>query len=472
MNVFYYLFFGIIYFSKLIGLYDGQKLFYAFVIVGLIFYAIKMVTTKMTPREYLICALLMGISVISYYFSGEKGLILFMAVATGMKGIDARKVMKLAFVLGTVTYGAMIIITSLGLIPDGYHVTSKFAGLMMIRRQFGQPGANVAHTVFFMLVALLLYFYGNREHVFALSLLVMLINMYLFLYTMSFTGALSVALMLILNLALRKKKAITSKTFAIICNVLYSFLIILSIVLPAVLTGRLYDIFNTLLNHRIEYGQYFLQNEKITLFGSRFAEAPNGNFYLDNAYLYLFLQLGVVTFVITIALMYLTLNGILKSGDIGAFVIFAAFSFIGLSDPFLFNTSFKNLIFVFAGAYLFKLLSGDERDALIRDSGGEFGAVFDFFDSCPGYLVVIFIVLPMLGIVCFYLNPALYEHALLGAGDRLSYYTESEVYLNKELDQTIAILRTGAACGIVVSGVLCICKLIYDKRKKGKLARG
>ena len=482
MTYYYYLFFLIIFGAKVAGLYDGQPAFYACLAVGGVFYLLKMLTTKLSMLDYAVTAACIGLGAIIYLSSGEKGLLLFMLMATGAKGVGSKKVMKMAWLVGSLVYLVLIGITCLGIIPDGYHVVSKFLNTMFIRRYLGQPGSNVTHTVLFILmaigIALVIDKIRDYKTLISALIVIMLLNVYLFAYTMSVTGLLSISFLAFLTLVLFGITRIDSKVFAVLSNAVMKLIIGVSIILPMVVSGKAYEIADKILNHRVEYAKYYLENEKITLFGNRFAPAPNGNYYLDNAFMYLFLQLGLVAFIVIIFLMFFTLNHILKDNDKGALIIFASFMFIGMSDPFLFNASFKNVIFIYTGRYLYEFLNELNRKYSFKEYSllkwnhnlKAFDAAFDkcvafcrtimnYFENNTLFSVIIFVVLPMLGVLIYYLWPHLYDVSLLAAGDRLAYYTESEINLNKELNENLAVLRTGVLDGVVIAAVVSIIKI-------------
>ncbi len=484
MNLFYYIFYLIIYCAKMIGLYDGQKLFYLLVGIGLLFYALKLATTRMSVLEYGVTALLMGVAAVVYLSSGEKGLLLCMAVITGMKGVDRGKMIRLTAFSGWAIFLLMVLLTSLGIVHDRHHITEKFGGLIL-RRDFGQPGSNVTHTVLFVLISLFLFLYGRGKHLIKLSAFLMILNGLCFAYTLSVTGFLSIIVLLVINLIFSQVRSTDTKGFVYMGNAALFLVALFSIVLPLLLKGQVFEICNKLLNHRLEYGRYFLENESISLFGSRFAPAPNSNYYLDNSFLYLFLQLGVITFFIMLMLLFMTLNWMLHTNDIGALTLFTAYIFIGLSDPFLFNTSFKNITLIFVGMYLYtyletlneryrlkcrRLLNPGELkisrlgssiyskiEAMLTDICG-------FFDNNANMILVLFVLLPLVGVTIYAVFPQLFDVSLLAAGDRLVYDYEAEVQLNHDINKTFCALRTGILDGMFISIAIVIGKAIHDRR--------
>ena len=490
MSFFYYLFFVIIYSAKMVGLYDGQKAFYVCVAIGLIFYCMKIATTRMSIPEYIVTILLVGLGLVVYVFSGEKGLLLCLAMVTGAKNVDCSKLIKCLLGVGSTLFGIMILLTSLGIIGDNHHITEKFGVGALIRRDFGQPSSNVTHTVFFVLVSLVIYLYGEKRHLIKLSIFIMVLNVILFAYTLSITGVLSVTFLLVVNLVVTKMTRIDTKVLRILSNAAYVMLLFVSIILPLVVEGRAYDILNKILNHRIEYGRYYLTHEQLSLFGSRFAQAPDINFYLDNSYLYLFLQLGVITFGVVMLIMLIALNGLIMSNDKAAFVMFVSYSFIGLSDPFLFNTSFKNITLILVGKYLYDYLrkfAGKRENYSIIPAEkvedmqiyakvkGALDAEYRFLCSCASMInkffegnadkmIVLFIIVPVLATICYYLFPQLFDISLLANGDRLVYQFEDEIIGNHNINRTYCILRTGLLDGAFISALIVTGRIVYDKR--------
>ncbi len=492
MSGFYYIFLIFIFSAKMAGLYDGQPAFYTCVLLGLVFYLIKWLSTKHTVFECLIMLFLFIVTGITYIYSGEKGMLLYIFMLTGMKNIRSRDAFKTLLIDGVIVSVIMIMTRLLGIIIDDYHITEKFGGIALIRQYFGQPNANVTHTIYFILVALALYFYKARniQNTILFSVFLMFLNVYLFLYTLSLTGVMSVAFLLVLNFIFEFKKNSFSKTEKIIIELIYGFVVAGSIVISLIVKGRAFEILDKIFNYRILYSYYYLTTEKITLFGSRFAEAPNGNYYLDNSFLYLFLQLGVITFIATIVLMFMALVYILDKGDKKALVIFASFTFIGLSDPFLFNTAFKNVIFIIAGEALFSKTSAlrfgnilDREIYIIKDSTilksinakiiyvlnkliGIFRSIEDAFNRNAGITVAVFAIVPSFCGALFYMFPVLYDHVLLSRGSRLLYVVVVKMMLY-ELDKRLIWVRSGVSEGIVIILVVICIKTLIGNRKKG-----
>ena len=89
------------------------------------------------------------------------------------------------------------------------------------------------------------------------------------------------------------------------------------------------------------------------MFGTRFGETPNDNYMIDSSFLYSFLQIGVIPFLIVTALMIGMIVCYVKKDKRIELAMIISFCVLGLSDPFFFNLSYKNLMFLFAGELLY-----------------------------------------------------------------------------------------------------------------------
>ena len=175
------------------------------------------------------------------------------------------------------------------------------------------------------------------------------------MYTVSLTGFISITLYLVVNIYLQIRSQ-RSKTENALIVLLYPAVVIFSIAGPLLAKGSAFTFMNKLLHKRYEYALYYLTTEKVTPFGSYFKAPPTNWYMLDNSFLYLFLQLGIVPFVLVCALYIFWIINLIKKNKTRELAIIITFCFIGMSDPFLFNLSFKNLTFIFLGAWLFDTL--------------------------------------------------------------------------------------------------------------------
>ena len=88
-------------------------------------------------------------------------------------------------------------------------------------------------------------------------------------------------------------------------------------------------------------------------FGKNLA-SMNFSFALDSSYVGLLVNNGWIIFIIVIAAYYFTIRNYVETNRSKELAIILTFLITGISEPFLFNTSFKNLSLLFIGEALFQ----------------------------------------------------------------------------------------------------------------------
>ena len=90
----YLLYFGLMLFAKGIGLYDGQTVYKAFLLLAFACIAVKMCITEYTNREWIIILFLLGLAAVIYRVSGEKGILICMVTVVTMKQVSLKRVFQ------------------------------------------------------------------------------------------------------------------------------------------------------------------------------------------------------------------------------------------------------------------------------------------------------------------------------------------------------------------------------------------
>ncbi|WP_026498331.1 hypothetical protein [Butyrivibrio sp. WCD2001] len=358
----YYIYFLLLFGARAIGLYDGQPVYNACLVLGMLAFIIKIAATRHTLYEYIAGIAFLGTGALTYLCSGEKGLLIYFTMMLGMKGIREKKVAKLGLIILSVSYFVLYLLSVTGIITELNHINNRSGYGFLLRHSLGYPYPNTAHTTLLILIIFFFYLYEakNLRSLLKASVIAMLLNLYVYLYTVSLTGLISISLYLIINIYLQLRRNRTKAENALIL-LLFPAIVIFSIAGPLLATGSAFEFMNKLLHKRYEFALYFLTTEKITPFGSYFKAPPTNWYMLDNSFLYLFLQLGVVPFALVCALYIMWIGNLVKENKPRELAVIITFCFIGMSDPFLFNLSFKNLTFIFLGAYLYDSLKKMEN---------------------------------------------------------------------------------------------------------------
>lgn len=376
-EIIYYIYFALMIGARASGLYEGMLIYNITLVIGMTLFCLKMIVTRHTIKEYLITGLFLLLAGIVYLHTGEKGLLVYFSMMLGMKKISVIK----TIVVGASVGGCFII---LKIVLGVFRVTSEIyypqwrSGMdIMFRHALGYPHPNSLHMNVAMLGMMICYLVttmmivpfkndyeintrsNNRGRVVVmvmLSLIVLLFNYYIYLYSGSRTGLLGCIAYITVNLWLffRKRIGVFEKAM------LYSFfpiVCVIAIPLPLILQGKLYNWLNwNVFSTRYEIARYFWANNSISLFGIRLNNPDEvfRTYGLDMAQLYLFLQLGLVAFIVISALTMSFIHYAIKNDKRAELAVLIGTLFLGIWEPFLYNLAYKNFVFVFFGAMIYR----------------------------------------------------------------------------------------------------------------------
>lgn len=358
----YWLFFGSLFLAKGLGFYDGQAVFKLILVfaVGCLF--LKLCIEKYTIGEYFRILFVVLLTGITYLNSGEKGLLLCGLMMIGMKYVDMKRVFQIGTVIWTMSF-LFITCSSLFHMEDTvFKIHDKLGLGHIFRWSLGYPHPNVLQVSYFILAILVIYVLGDRfrpRH----ALWLLGGNLLIFFYSVSYTGFIVFMVLILgrLYLYYRKKLCILEKGLLFL---IYPVCVLLSLLAPIKIRGELFNFLNKLLSTRMELGWRYLKPENYSLFGLRVAEITDASHTMDNAYLFAFIAYGIIPFaILSLGILY-AIYRFLKKDQYLEVLIIISIIVGGLTEPFLFNTSFKNLAFLFGGTLLFGNAKGKREFAL------------------------------------------------------------------------------------------------------------
>ncbi len=389
-EVIYLVYFVIMFGARAYGLYEGQRAYNVFLVIGILLFAAKMIVTKHSPREYMIIGGFLLLAGIVYLHTGEKGLFVCFTMMLGMSGVSRRKVVMAGALTGGVIVLCKTFLGVFGIIPEIYYPQERAGVGLMFRHALGYAHPNTMHMNLLVLSIMVMYLITDSQRQLVQSGkksklqafcsagfiygLIFLFNLYVFQYTGSRTGILACVVCIILNIwALVRddagiiEKIVLYASFPIVC--------VMSIVLPLVLPEKLFDLLNSTVFHsRYMLSKFFWEGNSVSLWGIRLKHTDGlyPTYGLDSAQMYLFLQLGIVAFIVIAALTVWFIGFCIKNTLLPEVAVMETMLFVGLWEPLLYNLSFKNFVFIFIGYGLFKAISGS---AITSD---EYGAGWDF----------------------------------------------------------------------------------------------
>lgn len=350
----YLAYFTVMFGARAIGLYEGMLPYNIMLVIGMLLFLLKIAMTRHTFGEYLLIGILLFISLIVYYNTGEKGLLLYFTMMLGMKNVSLKRVMRWAAAILSVSFTVLVFLSVFGWKQDITYLHDRAGFGQVLRHSLGYPYPNTLFTTYIVLMVLIMYVLGRqtKKQLIMTSTLMFLGAVYIYLYSCSNTGLIVATFYLLANLwlQLRNRLSVVEKAVLLIA---YPGGALLSIVGPLVTSGRLFQLMDKVLHNRWAYSYYYLTTEPVTLFGTRFGETPNDNYMIDSSFLYSFLQIGVIPFLIVTALMIGMIVCYVKKDKRIELAMIISFCVLGLSDPFFFNLSYKNLMFLFVGELLY-----------------------------------------------------------------------------------------------------------------------
>lgn len=355
-ELFFCLFFGTLLFAKGVGLYDGQGVFRIFLLIASAFWGMKMLTTEWDIRELLSSVILLFLGWMAYRTSGEKAALVSMMVITGMKGVSVRKVFRTGLVIWTGCFVITVLLALTGRIESLMLVHDK-AGLgYVIRNSLGYTHPNVLHISYVILLAFWFYtFQWTGKKLLKAVGLAFLGNLYIFVYSLSYTGfALTVFyLVLVVYISFRKNR---TKAENVLLWCIFPTCALGSVIGPLVLTGKAFEIVNKLVNTRFYLSRYYLTNYPLTLFGGQVKGGSGWS--IDCSYVYCLMYYGIVLAVLFFTAYAGCIADLIRRRQDDALAVVIGLLAAGFTEPFLFNFSFKNLTLLFLGAYFYRLFAG------------------------------------------------------------------------------------------------------------------
>lgn len=359
-ELFFYLFFAVMFGMRMWGIYEGKALYGPLLLLGFALWGISIFMTEHTVLEYLVMGAFMVLASLVYINSGEKGLLLYFALMLGMKAINEKSLFRVGIVVGLAGMAVMTFLATFGIIEDTAYIQYRAPFGEIFRRSLGFPHPNTLSSSFTIIAIMIMYVIDKSDWKKALKTAVILglIAVYLFIFSGSRTGVMITFLCLTAMILVTFKKQIGLFDKIVIGAIyvgIWAISVVASLVLPDALLKKL-DSMDQAFFSRWVINKNFFINNRLSLFGIRINnpdEITNG---LDMSQFYLFLQLGLVAFVVVSILWIVLLWDECKENRIGELVVTLCLLLMGVTDPFLYNIGFKNMAFVFMGMVLYKLL--------------------------------------------------------------------------------------------------------------------
>ena len=365
----YLCFFSLMLFAKGIGLYDGQLLYKLCLVAAFLCLGVKMCITGHRLKEWGIILGVLAFCVLIYRYSGEKGILICAVTVLAMKNVAIERVFRVGLLVWSISAGGRFFLSLLNLEKVQMAVQTKSLTGGVLRYFMGFPHPNVLHISYLVLTAFVIYCLKDGyklKHLCAL----LVGNLFLFFYSYSLTGAITVGIYIFLSYYVAKKNI--GKVEYVLAELAFPLCLLISVALPVLATGRIFELADKVFNNRVAFSKHFLTWDRISLLGNNLASITTEIVTMDNSFVFALIVYGVLIFVVICALYFILIHTYVKERRNMELAIIICFFIAGITEPFLFNTSFKNLTLLFLGEFIFRNSEAQKKLFILKDKDREF----------------------------------------------------------------------------------------------------
>lgn len=360
----YCMMFSLLLCLKGIGFDEGSNIFRIGLMIAIFLFIAKILIGKYAIRELTIIALVILWGILSFFHIGSLSILINALIILGMKNVSVSRVMKSGEVVWCICFISTVT-AAIFFDRTGVQLVHEKLGLgPVIRESLGYSHPNVLHVTYIVLMAFVLYC-CKKENIFRTIVLLLLGDAFVFMYSLSYTGLMISFLLIGMYIYFMYRSRISLLEKLLILSIL-PMCIIISTIIPYLIDseGAIYLICNSILNNRIWAIKVFFHDYGINLWGQKILI---DSFSLDNSYIYALAWHGAVFLIIMFIGYWLLIRNYLKWERRKELSVIITFLVAGLTEQFLFNSSIKNITFVFMGEVLFQLIKKDEKEiSLVR----------------------------------------------------------------------------------------------------------
>lgn len=371
-EIIFYAFFIILSITKGFGFYEWQKIFILLIIPAFFFGLLKVLISRYTKKQRIVLIALLILTAIILYESGEVGILFVMFTILGMKNISVEKVIRLGLWVWIICTVLVSVFSFFNIENTVYRVDQKLGLGYVFRWSLGFTHPNTLHTTYLALCAYIIYELAGRFG-FKQFVLMMVGNVLVLFYSLSYTGFAMVSILLVggLYVAVRPRFCLLEK---MIVNLVLPFFLYISFAFALMLySSAKIQKLNQMLTTRIYLANIYLQPECMSPFGVRMSYLSQIRTYLsiDNSYIWAFIHYGIIPFVLLMLAYFILIFDYSRKQKTKELLLIVCFLGAGYMEPLLFNTSFKNITLLFLGEMLFRQKEGAEEYYLLPIVSGK-----------------------------------------------------------------------------------------------------
>lgn len=350
-------------FTKGLGLTDGLA-YKVCIVVASAAVLLKIAIERHSRKEYAIIAVLLVLGAANWMHTGNQGALMCILLVLAMKNIHLADVFRVGAVCWGLSYGVQIITQLLDLRARDFVIHSKLGFQHIIRWGLGYTHPNVLQIATLTLIAYVFYCYQYRtaRELCKAMMAGIVLSLYIFLYSLSVTGMMMTAVFFLI-LGYLEWNRMQGRTRSAIENAMLQLIfpacVLFSVLAPLLLQGKAFDILNKVMTNRPTLSRYFLSTYGLLPLGGDFSGLSQ-NLTLDCSYVNLLMNGGWILFGLMCVGYFLLIRNLLhqpvsRENSIALAITF--YTVIGASsEPFAFNTAYKNVSLFLLGNWMYRAL--------------------------------------------------------------------------------------------------------------------
>ena len=343
-NFSFYIFWIILIFVKGLGLTSQDAIYRNIVFCIIPFALIKICGTQFSKKELTICIFLYSLGTLIWLSSKNVAILLTVISITSLKNIDLYKLLKLSFWIRASMFLIRFVLATQGYIEIQQYYRYESNAIQKIRYALGYGHPNTAHYMLFVVFTLFILVFYDKSKLYH-YVIMMICNIYVYLYTNSRTGLVLCSLLIVLSFLVKHNKIITKITSAI-SKKFYIFASSISLIICYLFARVPYLRSLSTLSSRFLTASIVMENKELNLFG-----APN--IVTDFGYINILYENGLILFVIFIFVNTKMIKHFIEKKKYNMVIVFLCYGIYTLSEAYSVSI-LMNISLVFMSELLFR----------------------------------------------------------------------------------------------------------------------
>lgn len=290
----------------------------------------------------------MSVALATVIVTHKPGFMLTMMAVVALRNMDRDKLLKVYLRTWIVGLVAVALLVKAGIVED----VTKIDERGYFRHGAGFCTGNCYHSAFVILYGLY-FFYRRGKAKWWEVIIAELLNIAVLHFSGSITGAtVGMALPIIMyavgiinSLCKGANNQIFFKLYSVLLCLIMIIILCVSFIWPLMIQSDPYvsGVWYSSFTGRLKLAREAFLYDPITLFGYK-----DNNIMLDNAYVYIFFQFGILPFILVVLMFGKAIASLIRKKDIYALSIIAIFVAYGYMEQF-FNATFMNFTWIIIG---------------------------------------------------------------------------------------------------------------------------